>query len=167
MAIIVDATIGGTNSNSYLTIARAGVLAETIPHMEAWLHDMEVNKPQLLVHATRLIDRYFVPVGSKTTDTQALMWPRKHVVDVGIGVEIADNVIPTFVEMATIEWASALHENPDPYAEVGHGLRRLQTPSYEMWFDGNTPSVIPRVVSMLLGPYSTWAGGPFRKVVRM
>jgi len=167
MAILVDATIGGASSNSYLTVARAGVLAETLPHMDAWLQDMEVNKPQLLVHATRLIDRHFVPIGMKTSDTQALMWPRKHAVDVGTGLLLADTVIPTFVEMATLEWAAALHENPDPYAEVGHGLRRLRTPSYEMEFDGNTPSLIPRVVSMLLGPYSMKASGPFHRVVRM
>ena len=167
MAIVIDATVGGVSSNSYLTIARAGILAETMPHMEAWLHDADVNKPQLLVHATRLIDRYFTPVGYKTADTQALMWPRKHVVDVSIGVLLSDTVIPTFVEMATIEWAVALYENPDPYAEVGHGLKRLATPSYEMWFDGNPPAVVPRVVNLLLGPYSMVAGGPFRRVVRI
>lgn len=167
MAITVIADIGGANSNSYITVARANVLAETLPHMAEWFTDSDVNKAQLVVHATRMIDRYFIPVGEKASESQALMWPRKHVVDVGIGALLSDSVIPTFVEMATVEWAWSLSQNPDPYAEVGHGLKRLETPSYRMEFDGNPSRVVPRAVSMLLGPYSIRSGSPFHRVVRV
>lgn len=167
MAIQVIATVGGADSNSYVTLARANVLAEQLPHMEFWLTDTDVNKPQLLVHATRMIDRYFTPVGSKANTTQALYWPRKDVIDRSVGILLADNVIPSFVEMATVEWAAALHHNPDPYTDIMAGLDRLETPSYRMEFTGDPGRVIPRVVNTLLGPYSSNQPGPFHRVVRV
>lgn len=167
MAIIIDASIGGENSNSYLTLVRANVLTEQLPHMEFWLTDTDVNKSQLLVHATRMIDLHFTPVGSRASTTQALDWPRSDVVDVGIGALISDAVIPSFVEMATVEWAGALHQNPDPYADIAVGLERLETPSYRMEFTGEPGRIVPRVVNLLLGPYSINQSGPFHRVVRV
>lgn len=168
MAIIIDSSIGGSNSNSYLSILRSNILAETMPHMDEWLTNVDINKAQLLVHATRLIDRHFKPAGEKAFSSQALGWPRGHVLDVGTGILLSSEVIPSFVEMATIEWAWALRENPDPYTDIGIGLKRLETPSYRMEFNGQTQQVIPRPVTMLLAPYSMKSlNSPFHRVVRM
>lgn len=167
MAITLDATVGGANSNSYLTVAAMNALAETYPHMNAWLTEADINKAQLLIHATRMLDLNFAPFGIVTTETQALLWPRRHVVDQTTGRLLASDSIPSFVQQATAEWAWALHENPDPYEDVGRGLKNLWTPSYRMEFNGQPPSIVPRAVSLLMSPYAYSKSSPFHRVVRM
>lgn len=167
MAIILDATVGGANANSYLSLARANVLAETIPHLDFWLTDVDVDRGQLLLHATRLIDRCFLAQGSRAETSQALNWPRRGIVDHSVGVLLSHSAIPSFVEMATLEWAAALYQDPDPYSDVSTGLRRLETPSYRMEFTGEKQPLIPRVVSLLLGPHSISQSGSFHRVMRV
>ena len=86
MAITIDATVGGASSNSYVTLARANVLAETLPHMDGWLTDASINRAQLLTHATRLIDRHFTPSGQRVSSSQALFWPQSGLSDVSTGI---------------------------------------------------------------------------------
>jgi len=167
MAIVLDATVSGTNSNSYLTIARSNVLAEQLPHLKDWLTETDVNKAQLLVRATWLIDLYFYPTGARAVEAQARLWPRVHVVDIRKGTLLSSVAIPDFVEWATIEWAGELYRNPDMWDDVGYGLRRLETPSYRMEFDGQPSRLIPRVVQTLLAAYSMAVASPFHRVVRM
>lgn len=167
MAIVIDSAIGGANANSYLSLVSANTIAETIPHMKDWLFDPDLNRPQLLVHATRLLDRYFIPAGELNSETQALKWPRKHVIDFRTGRLLSHEVIPTFVEMATVEWAWALRDAPDPSEVVGHGLKRLETPSYRMEFNGVPQEVVPRVVNSLMAPYCMTMASPFHRVVRV
>lgn len=167
MAIVIDATVGGASSNSYLTVAGVNVIAETIPHMREWATTPSIDKAQLLVHATRMLDRHFIPFGILATSTQSLLWPRKYVVDPETGLTLSDAAIPDFVQMATTEWAWSLHENPDPYADTGIGLKRLETPSYRMEFNGDLQRVVPRAVSMLMAPYSMSKSSTFHRVVRM
>lgn len=167
MAIVLDATIGGVSSNSYVTLARANVLAETLPHMNEWLTDATINRAQLLTHATRLIDRHFKPSGQRASTTQALFWPQSGLTNIATGVAIPENVIPEFVEYATVEWAWALHQEPDPYADVGLGIEALSSPSYRIEFTGNpVKRVVPQVVSDLLSPYVSRNVGSFVRVVR-
>ena len=155
MAITVDASIGGASSNSYLTLARANVLAESLPHASDWLTDGSINKAQLLVHATRLIERHYKPDGSKTSASQSLWWPQTGLYYADTSTAIPSNIIPEFVEWATLEWAWALHQTPDPYADIATGLRELDTPSFNMVFTGERQPVTPRVVAELLGPYTS------------
>jgi len=154
MAITIDATVGGANSNSYLTIARAAVLAETLPHMNEWFTDSSINKAQLLLHGTRLLDRHFLPNGTRVSATQALWWPQSGLYYANTSTAIPTSIIPEFVELATIEWAWALHQTPDAYAEIASGLEELDTPSYRMKFTGAKQQIVPRVVSELLSPYA-------------
>ncbi len=167
MAVVIDATVGGANSNSYLTVARANVLAETLPHMDDWLLDASINKAQLLVHATRMIDRYFVPDGSKVSSTQALWWPQSGLYYANTGEQIPGAIIPEFVELATMEWAFSLYQNPDPYSDVTDGLKMLDTPSYRMEFTGGGQKLIPDAVYTLLGPYTRDTLSSFVRVIRV
>lgn len=167
MAIVIDSTIGGLNANSYLSLVRMATLAETMPHMAEWLTDAEINRSQLLVHATRLLDRWFIPAGERVSESQALKWPRKHVINAETGRLLSHESIPSFVEMATAEWAWALRENPDPSEGVGYGLKRLETPSYRMEFNGVPQQVVPRVVSSIMAPYCMSMASPWHRVVRM
>lgn len=167
MAIDIDATIGGLSSNSYITMGRSMALAETLPHMDEWLTGGSIDREQLLVHATRMIDLHFVPKGSKVNSLQALWWPQSRIYYANTTVWIPSEIIPSFVEYATIEWAWAFHENPDPYAEIAPGLRMLDTPSYRMEFTGNRQAIVPKVVSDLLSPYCNRTLGSWVRLVRV
>ena len=167
MTIIIDSAIGGASANSYLSLVAMSTLAATMPHMREWLTDAEIDRSQLLVHATRLLDRSFIPAGEIASDTQSLKWPRKYVINPETGRLLSHEVIPHFVEMATAEWAWALRENPDPYETTGYGLKRLETPSYRIEFNGQPQPVIPRAVNQLMAPYSMSTASPFHRVVRM
>lgn len=167
MAIVIDSTIGGANANSYLSLVAMNTLAASMPHMNEWLLDPDLNRPQLLVHATRLLDRYFIPSGELASETQALKWPRKHVINIETGRLLSHEVIPLFVEMATAEWAWSLREGADPSEAVGHGLKRLETPSYRMEFNGVPQEIVPRAVTSLMAPYCMQMSSSFHRVVRM
>lgn len=154
MAIVIDATVGGLNSNSYLTLERASQLADTMPHMGEWLTDTLIYRSQLLVHATRMMDMHFTPRGRLASDSQALKWPQSGLYYHNTTVAIPSSIIPLFVEYATIEWAWALYQNPDPYGEIAPGIRELDTPSYRMEFTSDRQRIIPRAVTELMQPYA-------------
>lgn len=104
MAAVIDATLSGANSNSYVTLAEAESYFETVPHGEHWTGSDD-SKNRLLITATRYLD-VFSYHGDRCTTTQALKWPRKeYKVD---GVELACTFIPTQIKTATFELAHAL-----------------------------------------------------------
>jgi Putative DnaT-like ssDNA binding protein len=168
MAITIDASIGAQSTNSYLTVVRSNALAETLPHMGEWLSDASINKPQLLVYATRLIDLNFIPLGYKASSSQALMWPQGGLYYVGTTTAIPTSIIPECVEYATLEWAWALHENPDPYDDIAGSIRTLNTPSYRIEFDRTKAPSIPVAVGKLLSAYSiNRISNTFHRVIRV
>ncbi len=168
MAIILDATIGGLSSNSYLSVSRSNVLAELAPHMDDWLTDASINKPQLLIAATRMIDLDYKPRGTRANSSQRLWWPQVGLCYTNTYSTIPNSIIPEFLEWACLEYAWFLHENPDPYSQFAAGLSRLDTPSYSMDFTGNgsTPKA-PEIVGKLLAPYCNRQLGPMIRLVRV
>lgn len=167
MAITIDATVGGASSNSYLTPTRAAVLAEQLPHGAEWFTNIDINKSQLLVYATRLIDQYGYYYGSKASTTQALAFPRAGLVYLPEGDVIPNNVIPTFIEWATIEWAVSLIEASD-LTPSGFGMKSLKTPSFTIDFASGISQGphTPRVVTDLLKPYARRVGMNYVRVLR-
>lgn len=169
MAITLDATVGGTSSNSYVTEARAGELIETLPHAGDWFTEVYVDKKPLLIHATRLIDRYGEYHGYKTSSSQALAFPRAGVVSWPEGNLIANNVIPAAVEIATVEWAYHLLHNADVEGGgLGEGLDSIRTPSFALSFSGGAqqPPFIPGVIRQLLRPLAFRIGLSPARVLR-
>jgi hypothetical protein len=78
MAITIDATVGGANANSYLTLAAAELIIEGFVQdddVTAWASATTDQKNRALVSATQRIDRERF-LGARATDTQALQWPR-------------------------------------------------------------------------------------------
>lgn len=153
MAVVIIATVGGVSSNSYVTLTRASTLIEQLPHITDWLTDVTIAKAQLLIHATRLIDRHILFYGTKASAAQALEWPRANVRDVRTHALISSTAIPSFVEWATVEWAYQLHLDAEQSDYLAPGLSSLRTPSFDAQFTGSSPSIVPSVVSDLLLPY--------------
>ena len=116
MPAAIDATVGGTTANSYLSIAAADSLAETMLGTLAWTTATSDEKTRALITGTRGLDT-LTWIGSRTSETQALDWPRTDVTC--DGVDYPDDEIPEQLQYALFDLANALLTTPT----------LLQTPS--------------------------------------
>lgn len=104
MAAVIDATLSGASSNSYVTLADADAYFETTPDSGTWTDKTTDQKNRALISATRWIDALSF-YGDRCTDTQALKWPREdYTVD---GVDLVCTLIPDGIKTATYELARA------------------------------------------------------------
>lgn len=128
MALVLDATAGGANANSYATVVEAQNYYDArVPGVVADAWDDADSQEALLVMATRTLESILSPlrrlirvssgsdyyliaptwIGTVATATQALMVPR-----IGLytrtGVLIAPTVVPTELKEATAELAGQL-----------------------------------------------------------
>ena len=81
MAITLDATIGGANANTYISLSDANSFIEGLVLNDdtvAWDNSSTDNKNRALFTAAQRIDREKF-LGSRVSDTQALEWPRSGV----------------------------------------------------------------------------------------
>lgn len=103
MAASVDATVGGTGANSYVTVAGADAYFDERLGSAAWGAATSDEKARAVIMATRRLEilRY---AGSKTDTDQALQWPRYGVLDVN-GLLYDSDAIPEAVKRATYELA--------------------------------------------------------------
>lgn len=92
MTLVLDATVGGANSNAYLDQSAAQVYIDGTPNAAAWTSADGGGvvsggaRDQALVYATRLLEAIpwrGVKIGTATT--QALCWPRNFVEDPDAG----------------------------------------------------------------------------------
>jgi hypothetical protein len=91
MAITIDATVGGANANSYQTLADAQSIVDGMVQdadVTAWAAATTDAKNRALYTATQRLDRERF-IGARSTDTQALQWPRT-------GVRKPDTYINTY-----------------------------------------------------------------------
>ena len=73
----IDATVSGTSSNSYHTVATAQAYFDTRLHCDDWTNATALDKEKALLQACRIIDSYCLWLGIKTVTEQALEWPRR------------------------------------------------------------------------------------------
>ena len=79
MAAVIDATVGGTSSNSYVTLAEAEayfVDRFIVGEGKGWDAFSDDQKTARLIFATKIID-ILIFVGEKSDQQQALQWPRQ------------------------------------------------------------------------------------------
>jgi hypothetical protein len=135
MAITIDATVGGANANSYLTLVAAEAIIEGFVQdddVTAWASATTDQKNRALFTATQRLDRERF-LGARATDTQALQWPRTGVrkpdtyintYAVGFPFRITtdyftDTEIPTQIKYAQCVLATYLNNNKDGMALSG------------------------------------------------
>ena len=105
MTATIDATVGGTSANSYVTLASANTYFETVPDSSDWTNKTTDERNRALISATRWIDTLSF-YGDRCSTTQALRWPRNNYsVD---GVDLSCSLIPVPIQVATYELARAL-----------------------------------------------------------
>jgi hypothetical protein len=129
MAVVIVATPGAANANSYLTLAEAQAIIDGFVQdadVQRWGSGNTDSRNRALFTATQRLDRERF-LGARATDTQALQWPRTGVrkpdtyintYAVGFPFRITtdyftDTEIPTQIQYAQAVLAAFLHNNTD------------------------------------------------------
>ncbi len=129
MAVTIDATAGGANANSYITLAEADTFVEAMissSDVSKWTTGNDDTRNRALTAAAERLDRERF-LGARATDTQARQWPRTGVrkpdtyvntYATGFPFRISedyftDTEIPDQVKRAQIELAVYLKNNVD------------------------------------------------------
>jgi hypothetical protein len=129
MAVVIVATPGAVNANSYLTLAEAQAIVDGMvldADVTAWATATTDNKNRALYSAVQRLDRERF-LGARATDTQSLQWPRTGVrkpdtyintYAVGFPFRITtdyftDTEIPDQIQRAQVSLAVFLHNNTD------------------------------------------------------
>lgn len=108
MAITIDPSVGGSASNSFVTLAEMTTYMEGRLNSDAFDDATADNQNRALAEATRELSA-LAWLGYRTTDTQALAWPREWVRNIDDpNLDYYDNAtIPERVKRATYELALA------------------------------------------------------------
>ena len=124
MALIIDATLNGANSNSYVTLIEANEYMETRLHSQVWNDANEDDKNRALVMATRRLgyEKYY---GDRETTTQKLVFARVNL-DYLDGI-LLDGIIPEQLKEAQMELA--LHLLETDMSKIGTDTSSLKKES--------------------------------------
>jgi len=76
MAAVLDATLAGATSNSYVDAAEAAAIAANFPFSGDWVATPQADLDTALIVATRWLETLSYG-GTRCTTTQRLKWPRK------------------------------------------------------------------------------------------
>lgn len=134
MALVLDATVGGENSNSYATEAEGDSYHEGRLFVTDWTSATTAIKEAALVWATRVLDYSFDWTGSKYTIEQALRWPRYSALDRD-GQLFDSDEIPAELKDATAELARLLITGNRTGETGTEGLKKLKVDVIELEFD--------------------------------
>jgi hypothetical protein len=149
----LDATVGGTSANSYMTLAEANTYMADRLHIEAW-DDLD-DKNQALILASSMLDWYVPWEGTKTATTQAMAWPRTSTTDAD-GEDIDTDIIPNLVKIATAELALSIAGSDRTADYELAGLKSIQAGSLKLQTDSygrnDPPDAIPEKVWKILRP---------------
>lgn len=91
-----DATVGGANANSYVTLAYANSFFENWLLPNAWDDAVPDDQERALMTATEWLEEYDY-IGTPATDTQALKWPAISIFDTNGDLVADSNGTPTLI----------------------------------------------------------------------
>lgn len=108
----LNATIGGSTSNSYVTEAEASNYFADSLQGDSWTG--LTAKEAALVSSTRYLDMLDWE-GQKTDESQSLELPREYMYDINSEL-VGNDVIPEKVKQAVYELALYMGSNPDSFS---------------------------------------------------
>ena len=169
--VVLDATVGGANSNSYSTDAEIdSVLLEERIYGTAWSSLVVDDKKRVAIWGTLLLDSSFDLFGSKATTLQALRFPRVGLVNED-GETIASNINPPRLKKALAEMCLSLarRDRGEEPEVIGQGFKFAKIDVLEVQVDSSQLlNIIPHSVAALMAifgtpkPSSTQGGGMVR-----
>ena len=167
MSLTLDATVGGTSSNSYCTYASASdILLMDIFKTATWASLSTSNAEASLIYATMLLDAGIQWNGTKETDAQSLRWPRTGAVDVD-GYSIDDDTIPIWLQEGTSFYAYFLSQSDRTEDSDTFGFKSIKVGSLAMVIDKyDRLPTIPTVVWSIVKPYGIKMSSLPRTLVR-
>jgi len=163
----LDATVGTTTANSYVTVAEADAYFADRANATAWSTSTE--KDQLLITASRLLDWQLQFAGTKTSELQSMQFPRTGII-LPSGYEVPNNIIPTEVKYAVFELALSsigtdrVADNPLAGLDTvtaGPLTIKTSTPS-----DNPRTATIPDHIRAILAGYLASAGIGVYRLIR-
>ena len=118
LALILETGAGLATANTFATREQATAVLEASPFADAWTDVDPTRQDQCLVEASAWLSRLAWD-GVRTTEAQALAWPRAWM-QTPDGYAISANVVPTFVRDATARLAYWLsQQGASPYESNG------------------------------------------------
>lgn len=131
MALVIDATLSGANSNSYVTLAEANSYFEARLHTSVWDAASDDDRNRALAMATKRIEQENF-YGDRASSAQKLKFPR---VNIGYldGI-LLDDTIPNILKESQFELAIHLLSvnmtlkgvATDAYKEIQVGSIKVQ-----------------------------------------
>ena len=118
MAVTLDATLSGSTSNSYITLATAEQIAANLPGGSAWIDKTAEPKNLSLIQATRWLETLNYK-GDRCKASQRLKWPRKDAVCDGVTSDCSG--IPYSVQEAEVALAIQYDSKPNSFPGSGSG----------------------------------------------
>ncbi len=164
-AIIIDATISGTATNSYLTLAEVNTLIHQKPFHSLWddIADDE-EKNAALIYATRTLSALRWK-GEITSQTQKQAFPRSSLYDNDNRL-YADTLYPEWLTVACAELAYYI-ATEDRYADSGtEGFSKIKISVIELEID--TATKTGTIPDYILAMFKQWtdSGSRFNAEVR-
>jgi len=147
--VALDATVGGANANSYVTLAVAQQYFDDRLYTDAWDTATEETQQSALIMACRWIEQETF-VGSPATSTQALAWPRYSVEKKNGGYYLSTE-IPALLQQAQCDLALALLSDSS-LTETGDmsGFDSMQLGSLAVTLRTNAAGIMPVSIKTLL-----------------
>ncbi len=155
MALILDATPGGEDSNTYIVLSGALEYFESRLYADSFVDAASGYQEQALAMATRQLDERFIWSGTITFSGQALDWPRENVINCD-GYEVDSETIPVEIQEATCEQALyLLQSDSTQYPSVltkGFKYAKVDTLEIEPSWEFIASKISPQVyISKCLG----------------
>tara|TARA_Y100000310_G_scaffold160700_1_gene160534 strand:- start:1261 stop:1764 length:504 start_codon:yes stop_codon:yes gene_type:complete len=165
ITLVVEDGTGLSTANTYISLADAETYFEGRLNITDWDGATDANKNIALAMSAALLDDYFKFEGHKTTQEQALSWPRY---DIHIdGFHIPSTTIPQRLKDACAEYAMWLLRSDRTAEEDSVGFKSLKAGSLSMEIDPNDrAATVPDVVVKMLAEIGTKIGGGNVKVTR-
>ena len=117
---LVEDGTGLPDSTSYSEVIEADEYLELRPEYTEWSALTIVQRENLLMRATSLIDRFFCWYGQRVVETQALAWPQTGVCD-RHGFTVPSNIVPQPIKDAAAELAFYIFSNDTATSSVEGG----------------------------------------------
>ena len=154
MPIVIVATAGSKDANSFVTLAEANTYHEGHSQGSIWADATEDKRNRALVTATRQINVWFDWDGEVTYAEQALLWPRTGAVGLN-GYALDSKTIPFAIKNATSELARFRLADAGP-TDDADDISRLKAGPVDITFrDGKETFVIPESVLILIDHLGT------------
>ena len=167
MSLILINSPGLATSNSYASLATAGLYIEENVHISAiWASLSTQNRTNSIIYATTLLDTQMTWIGSKGSSVQALEWPRDNVYDEN-GYIVTNSDIPKDIQRGCAFYAYELSQSDRTAENDTLGFSRLDAGSLRMDIDKyDRRETMPTNVYDLIKYYGARATSRSRVLIR-